>query len=62
VAIRAGSGSFSDTNASHLVRNGDDCIIGGGANDSLRGDAGTDICIGGLGMDVFHPSCETQIQ
>jgi Ca2+-binding RTX toxin-like protein len=43
-------------------QNGNDCIVGGGGNDSLRGDAGTDACIGGPGTDTFHASCETQIQ
>jgi Ca2+-binding RTX toxin-like protein len=40
----------------------DDCILGGGGNDSLRGDNGTDVCIGGAGTDTFHATCETQIQ
>ena len=42
--------------------NGNDCIVGGGGNDTLRGDNGTDICIGGPGTDTFHATCETQIQ
>jgi Ca2+-binding RTX toxin-like protein len=42
--------------------NGDDCIVGGGGNDTLRGDGGTDVCIGGPGTDTFHATCETQIQ
>ncbi len=41
---------------------GDDCILGGGGNDNLRGSQGTDVCIGGPGVDTFHPTCETQIQ
>ena len=41
--------------------NGDDCILGGG-NDMLRGDGGTDVCIGGPDTDTFHATCETQIQ
>jgi Ca2+-binding RTX toxin-like protein len=43
-------------------QNGNDCILGGGGNDTLRGDNGTDICIGGPGTDTFHATCETQIQ
>jgi hypothetical protein len=43
-------------------QNGDDCIVGGGGNDSLRGDGGTDVCIGGAGTDTFHSTCELQIQ
>ena len=43
-------------------QNGNDCIVGGGGNDTLRGDNGTDICIGGPGTDTFHATCETQIQ
>ena len=35
---------------------------GGGGDDALRGDAGTDVCIGGPGTDSFHATCETQIQ
>ena len=42
--------------------NGNDCIVGGGGNDTLRGDSGTDVCIGGPGTDTFHATCETQIQ
>ena len=33
-----------------------------GMNDALRGDNGTDVCIGGPGTDTFHATCETQIQ
>lgn len=43
-------------------QNGNDCIVGGGGNDSLRGDGGADVCIGGAGTDTFHSTCETQIQ
>jgi Ca2+-binding RTX toxin-like protein len=43
-------------------QNGNDCIVGGGGNDTLRGDNGTDVCIGGPGTDTFHATCETQIQ
>ena len=43
-------------------QSGDDCILGGGGNDTLRGDNGTDVCIGGPGADSFHATCETQIQ
>ena len=43
-------------------QNGNDCIVGGGGNDTLRGDGGTDVCIGGPGTDTFHATCETQIQ
>jgi Ca2+-binding RTX toxin-like protein len=42
--------------------NGNDCIVGGGGNDTLRGDNGADVCIGGPGTDTFHATCETQIQ
>ena len=41
---------------------GDDCILGGGGNDSIRGEQGIDVCIGGSDPDLFHPSCETEIQ
>ena len=41
---------------------GNDCIVGGGGNDTLRGDNGIDVCIGGPGTDSFHATCETQIQ
>ena len=45
------------------MRGGNDCILSGAGNDSLRADAGMDVCIGGVdGTDTFHPSCETQIQ
>ena len=43
-------------------QNGNDCIVGGGGNDTLRGDNGIDVCIGGPGTDTFHATCETQIQ
>ena len=43
-------------------QNGNDCILGGGGNDTLRGDNGIDVCIGGPGTDTFHATCETQIQ
>jgi len=43
-------------------QSGNDCIVGGGGNDTLRGDTGTDVCIGGPGTDSFHATCETQIQ
>jgi len=43
-------------------QSGNDCILGGGGNDTLRGDNGTDVCIGGPGTDTFHATCETQIQ
>jgi Ca2+-binding RTX toxin-like protein len=43
-------------------QSGNDCIVGGGGNDTLRGDNGTDVCIGGPGTDTFHATCETQIQ
>ena len=48
--------------AGRSVMNGNDCIVGGAANDWLQGDSGTDVCIGGPGTDTFHSSCETQIQ
>jgi Ca2+-binding RTX toxin-like protein len=38
------------------------CFLGGGGNDSIRGEQNTDVCIGGSGTDSFHPSCETQMQ
>ena len=43
-------------------QNGNDCILGGGGDDTLRGDNGIDVCIGGPGTDTFHSTCETQIQ
>jgi hypothetical protein len=36
--------------------------VGGGSDDSIRGEQNTDVCIGGPGTDSFHPSCETSIQ
>ena len=68
------TGGANGSNADELVlglatadgnlrgQNGNDCILGGGGNDTLRGDNGTDICIGGPGTDTFHATCETQIQ
>ena len=68
------TGGANGSNADELVlgtaaaegnlrgQNGNDCILGGGGNDTLRGDNGTDICIGGPGTDSFHATCETQIQ
>ncbi len=37
-------------------------MVGGAGNDDLRGDQGTDTCIGGTGNDTFHVSCEVKIQ
>lgn len=41
---------------------GDDCILGGGGIDDLKGEKDIDICLGGPGADSFHPSCETQTE
>lgn len=42
---------------------GTDCIVGGGGNDTINGNAnnGSDVCIGGPGTDTFK-KCGTQIQ
>ena len=42
---------------------GDDCLLGGGGNDSLDGGQhiNGDVCIGGPGTDTFS-NCETAIQ
>jgi len=46
--------------------NADELVLGLAANDGnlrgMRGDNGTDVCIGGPGADTFHATCETQIQ
>jgi Ca2+-binding RTX toxin-like protein len=41
---------------------GNDCILGGGGDDTLKADPGSDACIGGPVTDSFHNSCELQIR
>lgn len=66
-------GACNGTDASELIigstadddidsGKGDDCILGGGGANKIKGEQGTDVCIGGPDTDSFHPSCETQIQ
>jgi Ca2+-binding RTX toxin-like protein len=37
-------------------------VLGGGGNDTINCGAGTDVAIGGPGVDTFNNNCETQIQ
>lgn len=66
-------GACNGTDASELVigsaavddiqsGKGNDCILGAGGDDSIRGEQDVDVCIGGPDTDTFHPSCETQTQ
>ena len=66
-------GACNGTDASELIigspleddidsGKGDDCIVGGGGDDKIRGEQDMNVCIGGPGIDSFHPSCETQTQ
>jgi Ca2+-binding RTX toxin-like protein len=68
--IITGNGAFSDTSGHKSLLIGtetansidgldsDDCIVANDGNDTLEGDAGTDVCLGGNGDDEFS-DCET---